>query len=50
MAEEKKTVLTMRHLSMTFPGLKALDNVDFTLRSGEVQIDDTDESSDHISD
>ena len=36
MAEENKTVLTMRHLSMTFPGLKALDNVDFTLRSGEV--------------
>ena len=34
--EEKKTVLTMRHISMTFPGVKALDNVDLTLRSGEV--------------
>ena len=34
--EARKTVLTMRHISMTFPGVKALDNVDFTLRSGEV--------------
>ena len=34
--EARKTVLTMRHISMTFPGVKALDNVDFTLRSGVV--------------
>ena len=29
-------VLTMRGISMTFPGVKALDNVDFTLRKGEI--------------
>lgn len=33
---EEKTLLTMRGISMTFPGVKALDNVDFTLRSGEI--------------
>ena len=26
----------MRGISMTFPGVKALDNVDFTLRKGEI--------------
>ena len=33
---EKNVVLTMRGISMTFPGVKALDNVDFTLRRGEI--------------
>ena len=26
----------MRGICMTFPGVKALDNVDFTLRKGEI--------------
>ncbi|MEY8354513.1 sugar ABC transporter ATP-binding protein [Lachnospiraceae bacterium 54-53] len=29
-------VLTMRSISKTFPGVRALDRVDFTLRSGEI--------------
>jgi simple sugar transport system ATP-binding protein len=29
-------VLSMRNINMTFPGVKALDNVDFTLRKGEI--------------
>ena len=33
---ENKVILTMRGISMTFPGVKALDNVDFTLRQGEI--------------
>ena len=33
---EKDVILTMRGISMTFPGVKALDNVDFTLRRGEI--------------
>lgn len=33
---DEKIVLTMRGISMTFPGVKALDNVDFTLRKGEI--------------
>ena len=33
---EADIVLTMRGISMTFPGVKALDNVDFTLRKGEI--------------
>ncbi len=33
---ENNVVLTMRGISMTFPGVKALDNVDFTLRKGEI--------------
>ena len=33
---EKDTVLTMRGITKTFPGTKALDNVDFTLRKGEI--------------
>ena len=32
----KETVLTMRNISKTFPGVQALDHVDFTLRSGEI--------------
>ena len=31
---EDNIVLTMRGICMTFPGVKALDNVDFTLRKG----------------
>lgn len=33
---EQNVVLTMRGISMTFPGVKALDQVDFTLREGEI--------------
>ncbi len=31
-----ETVLTMRGISKQFPGVKALNNVDFTLRKGEI--------------
>ena len=31
---ENNVVLTMRGITMTFPGVKALDHVDFTLRKG----------------
>ena len=30
-----KIVLSMKNISKTFPGVKALSNVDFTLREGE---------------
>ena len=33
---EGNVVLTMRDISKTFPGLKALQHVDFTLRKGEI--------------
>ncbi|MCD8145289.1 MAG: ATP-binding cassette domain-containing protein, partial [Oscillospiraceae bacterium] len=33
---EDNIVLTMRGITMTFPGVKALDGVDLTLRKGEV--------------
>lgn len=33
---DKDVVLTMRNISKTFPGVKALQNVDFTLRKGEI--------------
>ena len=33
---EGNVVLTARGISMTFPGVKALSNVDFTLRKGEI--------------
>lgn len=33
---EKNVILTMRGISMSFPGVKALDGVDFTLRRGEI--------------
>lgn len=33
---ENKVVLTMRDISKTFPGVKALQHVDFTLREGEI--------------
>ena len=32
---EDNIVLTMRGISMTFPGVKALDGVDFTLRKAK---------------
>lgn len=34
---EKNVVLEMRGICMTFPGVKALENVDFTLRKGEIR-------------
>ncbi|MCR4806657.1 MAG: sugar ABC transporter ATP-binding protein [Lachnospiraceae bacterium] len=33
---EDNVVLTARQISMTFPGVRALDRVDFTLRKGEI--------------
>ncbi|NLD47249.1 MAG: sugar ABC transporter ATP-binding protein [Clostridiaceae bacterium] len=33
---EGNEILTMRRITKNFPGVKALDNVDFTLRSGEI--------------
>lgn len=33
---EDNIVLTAQGICMTFPGVKALDNVDFTLRKGEI--------------
>lgn len=33
---EKEILLTMRGISKTFPGVKALSKVDFTLRKGEI--------------
>lgn len=33
---DNKVVLTMRDISKTFPGVKALQHVDFTLRQGEI--------------
>jgi len=33
---EKDTILTIRKLSKSFPGVRALDDVDFTLRKGEI--------------
>ncbi len=34
---DSNIALTMRGISMTFPGVKALDNVDFTLKKGEIR-------------
>lgn len=34
---DSNIVLTMRGICMTFPGVKALDNVDFTLKKGEIR-------------
>lgn len=34
--ENKEILLTMRKISKTFPGVRALNNVDFTLRKGEI--------------
>ena len=31
-----KVLLTMRHIKKEFPGVLALNNVDFTLRKGEI--------------
>lgn len=33
---EKDSVLEMRHIYKTFPGAKALQNVDFTLKKGRI--------------
>ncbi len=33
---DQNVVLTMRNIDKTFPGVKALTNVDFTLRKGEI--------------
>jgi len=33
-----KTILTAQHITKVFPGMKALDNVDFDLQAGEVHI------------
>ena len=33
---EENVVLTARGITMTFPGVRALENVDFTLRRGEI--------------
>lgn len=33
---EQNTVLTMRNISKNFPGVKALDRVNFTLKKGEI--------------
>ena len=33
---EKDSVLEMRHIYKTFPGVKVLQNVDFTLKKGEI--------------
>lgn len=33
---EKDAILTMRKISKAFPGVRALSNVDFTLRKGEI--------------
>ena len=33
---EKDSVLEMRHIYKTFPGVKALQDVDFTLKKGEI--------------
>ncbi len=34
---DSNIALTMRGICMTFPGVKALDNVDFTLKKGEIR-------------
>ena len=33
-----KTILTAHNITKAFPGMKALDNVDFDLQAGEVHI------------
>src|SRR5690606_24464347 len=35
-ASEARAIVEMRGITITFPGVKALDNVDLTLRAGEV--------------
>ena len=36
MADEEKALLRARGVSKVFPGVKALDAVDFTLHAGEI--------------
>ncbi|WP_320130728.1 sugar ABC transporter ATP-binding protein [uncultured Sphaerochaeta sp.] len=33
---DNSVILTMRHINMMFPGVKALSNVDFSLKQGEI--------------
>ncbi|MBO8449840.1 MAG: sugar ABC transporter ATP-binding protein [Spirochaetes bacterium] len=33
---EKDTILSMKHICMSFPGVRALDDVEFTLKKGEI--------------
>ena len=35
---DNNAILTMRHISKNFPGVVALSDVDFTLRSGEIHV------------
>ncbi|MDO5548853.1 MAG: sugar ABC transporter ATP-binding protein [Eubacteriales bacterium] len=34
----QKTIVSMEHITVVFPGVKALDDVSFSLRSGEVHV------------
>ena len=36
MSEEDQTLLVMTAISKTYPGVHALDNVDFSLKKGEI--------------
>jgi monosaccharide-transporting ATPase len=36
MAESNGAIVTMEGISKSFPGVQALENVDFTLRKGEI--------------
>ena len=36
MAEDKHYILELRHITKTFPGVRALDDVHFTLKKGEI--------------
>ncbi len=36
MANEIESILTMKNISKTFPGVNALENVDFSLKLGEI--------------
>lgn len=35
---EQKNIVSMEHITVVFPGVKALDDVSFSLRSGEVHV------------
>ena len=34
---ENNVILSMKGICMTFPGVKALENVDFNLKRGEIR-------------
>ena len=38
MENEKETVLRMKGICKSFPGVKALDNISFDLKKGEVHV------------